>query len=43
VLAERFAEAHPVLNLVLGGGVVALIAGLVVFARPVGRLLDRST
>jgi hypothetical protein len=41
VLAQRFAEAHPWLNFALGAAVVALIAALVIFAKPVGRLLDR--
>jgi hypothetical protein len=41
VLAGNFAHEHPVLNTVLGAAVVLLIAGLVVFAKPVGRLLDR--
>ncbi|HWM05834.1 MAG TPA: hypothetical protein VNP92_26125 [Actinophytocola sp.] len=39
--AERFGDTFPVLNMVLGLGVVLLIVGLVVFAKPVGRLLGR--
>jgi hypothetical protein len=40
VLAQRFAETHPWLNFALGAAVVLLIAALVVFAKPIGRLLD---
>jgi hypothetical protein len=39
VFAERFAQAHPVLNALLAVGAFLLIAGLLVFAKPVGRLL----
>jgi hypothetical protein len=41
VLAQRFSEAHPWLNLALGATVVLLIVALVVFAKPIGRLLGR--
>ncbi len=40
MIAQRFSETHPVLNAVLMVGVVLLIIGLVVFAKPVGRFLD---
>ena len=36
-----FAREFPVLNAVLGLSVFVLIAGLIVFAKPVERLLDR--
>jgi len=41
MLAANFAHVHPVLNVVLMAAVFALIAGLLVFAKPVERLLDR--
>ena len=40
MLAANFAHVHPVLNVVLMAAVFALIAGLLVFAKPVERLLD---
>jgi hypothetical protein len=36
-----FARNFPVLNAVLAVSVFALIAGLIVFAKPLERLLDR--
>lgn len=41
MLADSFVRAHPVLNTVLLCGILLLFAALIVFAKPVGRLLDR--
>lgn len=39
-LARNFAHVHPVLNALLGCAVVLLLAGLIVFQKPVGRFLN---
>ena len=42
MLAGSLAHEHPVLNTVLMAAVVLVIGGLVVFAKPAGRLLDKA-
>ncbi|MPZ81839.1 MAG: hypothetical protein GEV28_16135 [Actinophytocola sp.] len=41
MLADRFAHPNPVTNMVMGLALMLLLVGLVVFAKPVARLLDR--
>ncbi|MGB3441303.1 MAG: hypothetical protein WBA97_21335 [Actinophytocola sp.] len=38
-LAGQFAAEHPIVNLVIGGGIILLVIALVVFARPIGRAI----
>ncbi len=40
-LAGSFAKEHPVLNLVLTAAVLLTITGVLIFAKPLDRLLDR--
>jgi hypothetical protein len=40
-LAGRFSEEHPVVNTILGVGVVLTTGALLVFHRPVGRAIHR--
>jgi hypothetical protein len=40
--AARWSDEHPVANVIILGGVILLVAGLIVFAKPVERFLDRA-
>lgn len=43
MLAQRFSEAHPVLNMLMGLGVIALLAAVVVFHKPLSKVIHALT